>query len=238
MTQSIELVKGELALAKTELLEKARLYSSIEYSGGFESTWSASDGRRVFGIRQARRLAEGHFVIHSHMTIEKRVYSFVLTIISIHFALSVFGCHKSKNSTAETQKALKSQTGLASFYGSAFYGKKTASGERFDQTDWVAAHPSYPLGTVARVTNLKNNKSSGHWRKLAAETRYFRGLFRFFCQVIRILSLRLNRVTRSFGSFHHQDPINIGENALCARFPQKLAFSRQAGKYLEVLQFV
>jgi len=159
MTQSIELVKGELALAKTELLEKARLYSSIEYSGGFESTWSASDGRRVFGIRQARRLAEGHSVIHSHMTIEKRVYSFVLTIISIHFALSVFGCHKSKNSTAETQKALKSQTGLASFYGSAFYGKKTASGERFDQTDWVAAHPSYPLGTVARVTNLKNNKS-------------------------------------------------------------------------------
>ena len=159
MTQSIELVKGELALAKTELLEKARLYSSIEYSGGFESTWSASDGRRVFGIRQARRLAEGHSVILSHMTIEKRVYSFVLTIISIHFALSVFGCHKSKNSTAETQKALKSQTGLASFYGSAFYGKKTASGERFDQTDWVAAHPSYPLGTVARVTNLKNNKS-------------------------------------------------------------------------------
>jgi len=76
MTQSIELVKGELALAKTELLEKARLYSSIEYSGGFESTWSASDGRRVFGIRQARRLAEGHFVIHSHMTIENRVYSF------------------------------------------------------------------------------------------------------------------------------------------------------------------
>ena len=159
MTQSIELVKGELALAKTELLEKARLYSSIEYSGGFESTWSASDGRRVFGIRQARRLAEGHSVIHSPMTIEKRIYSFVLTIISIHFALSVFGCHKSKNSTAETQKALKSQTGLASFYGSAFYGKKTASGERFDQTDWVAAHPSYPLGTVARVTNLKNNKS-------------------------------------------------------------------------------
>src|SRR5215475_15633835 len=70
------------------------------------------------------------------MAIEKQVYSFVLTIISIHFALSVFGCHKSKNSTAETQKALKSQTGLASFYGSAFYGKKTASGERFDQTDW------------------------------------------------------------------------------------------------------
>ncbi len=94
------------------------------------------------------------------MTIDKRVNSFVLTIIiTIHFTLSVFGCHKSKNSAGETQKALKSQTGLASFYGSAFHGKKTASGERFDQTDCVAAHPSYPLGTVARVTNLKNNKS-------------------------------------------------------------------------------
>jgi rare lipoprotein A len=92
------------------------------------------------------------------MAIEKQVYRFVLTIISIHFALSGFGCHKSKNSV-ETQKALKSQTGLASFYGSAFHGKKTASGEKFDQTDRVAAHPSYPLGTVARVTNLKNNKS-------------------------------------------------------------------------------
>src|SRR5215831_3952625 len=91
---------------------------------------------------------------------------------------------------------------------------------------------------AASSARCKGNKATGHWRKLAAETRYFRGLFRFFCQAIRILSLRLNRVTRSFGSFHHQDPINIGENALCARFPQKLAFSRQAGKYLEVLQFV
>ncbi len=31
-------------------------------------------------------------------------------------------------------------------------------------------------------------RATGHWRKLAAETRYFRGLFCFFCQAIRILS--------------------------------------------------
>jgi rare lipoprotein A len=93
------------------------------------------------------------------MVIEKRKYSFILTTILILFALSAFGSLQSKNSAAVTQKALKTQTGLATFYGYPFQGRKTASGERFDNTDFVAAHPSYPLGTMARVTNLKNNKS-------------------------------------------------------------------------------
>lgn len=53
----------------------------------------------------------------------------------------------------------KVQTGLASFYGRAFDGKKTASGERFDSDELTAAHPSYPLGTRVRVTNRENGKS-------------------------------------------------------------------------------
>lgn len=48
--------------------------------------------------------------------------------------------------------------GLASFYGPGFEGKKTASGVAFDKTAMVAAHPSYPFGTVVRVTNLANNR--------------------------------------------------------------------------------
>ncbi len=57
-------------------------------------------------------------------------------------------------------KGLKStQTGLASFYGRDFDGKKTASGERFDSDELTAAHPSYPLGTRVRVTNLEKNTS-------------------------------------------------------------------------------
>ena len=47
------------------------------------------------------------------------------------------------------------QTGLASFYSRAFDGEETASGEPFDSREMVAAHPSYPLGTVVRVTNLE-----------------------------------------------------------------------------------
>jgi rare lipoprotein A len=53
----------------------------------------------------------------------------------------------------------KVQTGLASFYGRAFDGKKTASGERFDSDELTAAHPTYPLGTRVRVTNRENGRS-------------------------------------------------------------------------------
>lgn len=50
------------------------------------------------------------------------------------------------------------QLGLASWYGSAFQGKTTASGEEFDMNDMTAAHRSLPLGTLLRVTNLRNHR--------------------------------------------------------------------------------
>lgn len=51
------------------------------------------------------------------------------------------------------------QVGEASFYGPGFHGKKTATGERFDQNDLTAAHPTLPLGTKATVTNLETGDS-------------------------------------------------------------------------------
>ena len=51
------------------------------------------------------------------------------------------------------------QVGTASWYGPGFHGKKTASGEPFNQNRLTAAHPRLPLGTRARVTNLKNGKA-------------------------------------------------------------------------------
>ena len=45
--------------------------------------------------------------------------------------------------------------GLASYYGRGFEGQETASGEIFRSEKLVAAHPTYPLGTFARVTNLE-----------------------------------------------------------------------------------
>jgi len=51
------------------------------------------------------------------------------------------------------------ERGEASYYGARHHGKKTASGERFDQAQLTAAHRTLPFGTQVRVTNLDNNKS-------------------------------------------------------------------------------
>lgn len=50
------------------------------------------------------------------------------------------------------------QVGTASWYGPWHHGKKTASGEKFDQHKLTAAHPTLPLGTEAVVTNLENGR--------------------------------------------------------------------------------
>jgi rare lipoprotein A len=49
--------------------------------------------------------------------------------------------------------------GLASWYGDDFHGRLTANGEVFDMTSLTAAHPTMPIPSYARVTNLKNGKS-------------------------------------------------------------------------------
>ena len=49
--------------------------------------------------------------------------------------------------------------GVASWYGPGFHGRKTANGEIFDAGALSAAHPTMPLPSYARVTNLTNGKS-------------------------------------------------------------------------------
>ena len=49
--------------------------------------------------------------------------------------------------------------GKSSWYGGRFHGRKTASGEIFDQNKLTAAHRTLPFGTVLKVTNLTNNLS-------------------------------------------------------------------------------
>lgn len=53
----------------------------------------------------------------------------------------------------------QTQVGRASWYGDAFHGRKTANGEIYDMSAISAAHPTMPLPSYARVTNLKNNRS-------------------------------------------------------------------------------
>lgn len=51
------------------------------------------------------------------------------------------------------------ETGRASYYGAKHQGKRTASGERFNQHGLTAAHRGLPFGTRVKVTNLGNDKT-------------------------------------------------------------------------------
>lgn len=51
------------------------------------------------------------------------------------------------------------ESGKASWYGGRWHGRRTASGERYDQHSMTAAHKKLPFNTRVRVTNLKTGKS-------------------------------------------------------------------------------
>lgn len=53
----------------------------------------------------------------------------------------------------------KAAQGIASWYGPGFHGRRTASGERFNQHDLTAAHRTLPFGTRVLVTNMRNGRS-------------------------------------------------------------------------------
>lgn len=68
-----------------------------------------------------------------------------------------------KNVLSSALEAVQSssllESGMASWYGSAFQGRRTASGERFDMNQLTAAHKTLPLGTVVQVRNPLNGKT-------------------------------------------------------------------------------
>ena len=51
------------------------------------------------------------------------------------------------------------ERGFASWYGRKFHGRQTSSGERYDMYAMTAAHPTLPIPSYARVTNVRNGRS-------------------------------------------------------------------------------
>ena len=73
---------------------------------------------------------------------------------------AVGGPHRGKARSSRARAAKSyDRVGVASWYGAAFHGRRTANGERFDMHALTAAHPTLPLSTVVRVTNLDNGRS-------------------------------------------------------------------------------
>jgi rare lipoprotein A len=63
-----------------------------------------------------------------------------------------------KASKTEAKRASKVQVGTASWYGKQFHGRQTASGDTYDMFQFTAASRTLPLGTLVKVTNLRNGK--------------------------------------------------------------------------------
>jgi rare lipoprotein A len=84
---------------------------------------------------------------------------FILVIVLAVFQPACASSTKQTRSTStKDTRYVKTQHGIASWYGRQFHGRKTASGERFDMTAYTAAHRTLPFGTRVRVINLRNGR--------------------------------------------------------------------------------
>jgi rare lipoprotein A (peptidoglycan hydrolase) len=66
---------------------------------------------------------------------------------------------QARRSRTAARKSGGGYSGMASWYGGGFHGRKTASGERFNMNALTAAHRSLPFGTRVLVTNTRNGRS-------------------------------------------------------------------------------
>src|SRR5271163_1175003 len=106
-----------------------------------------------------RRLAEGLAVILSIASLGAGDASGPSSLEAAKVNNPLVNQASGHNSRKTNPKSKAFQVGTASWYGEQFQGKQTASGEPFDMRDFTAAHPSLPLGTFVKVTNLKNGKA-------------------------------------------------------------------------------
>ncbi|GGB84344.1 hypothetical protein GCM10007424_25470 [Flavobacterium suaedae] len=81
----------------------------------------------------------------------KRILLFIVT------SLLLVAC-SSSNKASGSYKVYNKRA-VASYYANKFNGRKTASGERFSNRKYTAAHKKLPFGTKVRVTNKVNGKS-------------------------------------------------------------------------------
>src|SRR3954451_5073416 len=80
------------------------------------------------------------------------------TIFTFVIAVSLSGCAK-KVKVAKAPKFGSTQTGIASWYGYPYHGRRAANGEVYDMEAFTAAHRTLPFETWVRVKNLDNSRT-------------------------------------------------------------------------------
>ena len=83
-----------------------------------------------------------------------------LTFLALGLAACASNPKLQSPRTRPLVKVGTSATGMASWYGPGYDGKRTACGERFDQDALTAAHGTYPCNTRVRVTLLSTGRSA------------------------------------------------------------------------------
>ncbi|TPD73689.1 septal ring lytic transglycosylase RlpA family protein [Flavobacterium microcysteis] len=71
------------------------------------------------------------------------------------FGTLLASCSSAKSASGKVYK----KNVHASYYADKFNGRKTASGEKFHNSNYTAAHKKLPFGTKVKVTNIANEKS-------------------------------------------------------------------------------
>jgi rare lipoprotein A len=79
-------------------------------------------------------------------------------LLTAALAVLATGCGK-KVKTAKPPKIGSSETGIASWYGHPYHGRRAANGEIYDMEKLTAAHRTFPFDTWVRVKNLSNDRT-------------------------------------------------------------------------------
>src|SRR5262250_1784453 len=80
-------------------------------------------------------------------------------VVALGLAVGAAGCGLFSKPKPVEPAPGATQQGIASWYGPGFHGRRTASGEVYNQFDLTAAHQTLPHGTRVRVVNLTNDRS-------------------------------------------------------------------------------
>lgn len=78
---------------------------------------------------------------------------------TIAIAMIAVGCGHKKARVAKPPKMGSTESGIASWYGNPYHGRRAANGEIYDMEKLTAAHRTYPFETWVRVRNLSNNRT-------------------------------------------------------------------------------
>ncbi len=87
----------------------------------------------------------------------KQIIHYIIIASMISFLISCSSSRKFSEYENVTGELIES--GIASWYGPKFHGKKTANGERFDQNELTAAHRTLPFNSIIKVVNSDNGSS-------------------------------------------------------------------------------